>query len=81
MRETSRILSGLTPATLVVLDEVGRGTSTFDGLSIAWAVAEYLHESPSRPKVLFATHFFVETVEDASCFENRPGADIVAEDA
>jgi DNA mismatch repair protein MutS len=57
MRETSRILSGLTPATLVVLDEVGRGTSTFDGLSIAWAVAEFLHESPSRPKVLFATHF------------------------
>ena len=57
MRETSRILAGLTPATLVVLDEVGRGTSTFDGLSIAWAVAEYLHEAPSRPKVLFATHF------------------------
>ncbi len=57
MRETSRILAGLTPRTLVVLDEVGRGTSTFDGLSIAWAVAEYLHESPHRPKVLFATHF------------------------
>ncbi|MGE5189806.1 MAG: DNA mismatch repair protein MutS, partial [Gemmatimonadota bacterium] len=57
MRETSRILAGLTPRTLVVLDEVGRGTSTFDGLSIAWAVAEYLHESEHRPKVLFATHF------------------------
>jgi len=57
MRETSRILAGLTPRTLVVLDEVGRGTSTFDGLSIAWAVAEFLHESPHRPKVLFATHF------------------------
>ncbi len=57
MRETARILSGLTPRTLVVLDEVGRGTSTFDGLSIAWAVAEYLHDSPHRPKVLFATHF------------------------
>ncbi len=57
MRETSRILSGLSPRTLVVLDEVGRGTSTFDGLSIAWAVAEFLHESPDRPKVLFATHF------------------------
>ena len=57
MRETSRILAGLTPRTLVVLDEVGRGTSTFDGLSIAWAVAEHLHESPHRPKVLFATHF------------------------
>jgi DNA mismatch repair protein MutS len=57
MRETSRILAGLTQRTLVVLDEVGRGTSTFDGLSIAWAVAEFLHESPHRPKVLFATHF------------------------
>ncbi len=57
MRETSRIVSGVTPRTLVVLDEVGRGTSTFDGLSIAWAVAEYLHDHPDRPKVLFATHF------------------------
>ncbi|MBI5343285.1 MAG: DNA mismatch repair protein MutS [Deltaproteobacteria bacterium] len=57
MRETSRILSGLTPRTLVVLDEVGRGTSTFDGLSIALAVAEHLHDSSHRPKVLFATHF------------------------
>jgi DNA mismatch repair protein MutS len=57
MRETARILSGHTPRTLVVLDEVGRGTSTFDGLSIAWAVAECLHDSPHRPKVLFATHF------------------------
>lgn len=57
MRETSRILSGLTERTLVVLDEVGRGTSTFDGLSIAWAVAEFLHDSSLRPLVLFATHF------------------------
>ncbi|NJD62549.1 MAG: DNA mismatch repair protein MutS, partial [Deltaproteobacteria bacterium] len=57
MRETARILSGHTARTLVVLDEVGRGTSTFDGLSIAWAVAERLHDSPHRPKVLFATHF------------------------
>ncbi|OGP33874.1 MAG: DNA mismatch repair protein MutS [Deltaproteobacteria bacterium GWC2_65_14] len=57
MRETSRILSGVTPRTLVVLDEVGRGTSTFDGLSIAWAVAEHLHDHADRPKVLFATHF------------------------
>jgi DNA mismatch repair protein MutS len=57
MRETARILSGVTRRTLVVLDEVGRGTSTFDGLSIAWAVAEHLHDHPDRPKVLFATHF------------------------
>ncbi len=57
MRETSRILANLTARTLVVLDEVGRGTSTFDGLSIAWAVAEYLHDAPERPRVLFATHY------------------------
>ena len=57
MRETARILSGITERTLVVLDEVGRGTSTYDGLSIAWAVAEHLHDAPARPKVLFATHF------------------------
>ena len=57
MRETARILEGITERTLVVLDEVGRGTSTYDGLSIAWAVAEHLHDAPSRPKVLFATHF------------------------
>ena len=57
MRETARILDGITDRTLVVLDEVGRGTSTYDGLSIAWAVAEHLHDAPARPKVLFATHF------------------------
>jgi len=57
MRETARILDGITERTLVVLDEVGRGTSTYDGLSIAWAVAEYLHNAPATPKVLFATHF------------------------
>jgi DNA mismatch repair protein MutS len=57
MRETARILAGITGRTLVVLDEVGRGTSTYDGLSIAWAVAEHLHDAPERPKVLFATHF------------------------
>jgi DNA mismatch repair protein MutS len=57
MRETARILAGITDRTLVILDEVGRGTSTYDGLSIAWAVAEHLHDAPARPKVLFATHF------------------------
>jgi DNA mismatch repair protein MutS len=57
MRETARILAGITERSLVVLDEVGRGTSTYDGLSIAWAVAEHLHDAPARPKVLFATHF------------------------
>jgi DNA mismatch repair protein MutS len=57
MRETAHILASLTPRSLVVLDEIGRGTSTFDGISIAWAVAEHLHEAPERPRTLFATHY------------------------
>jgi DNA mismatch repair protein MutS len=57
MVETASILHNLTPRSLVLLDEVGRGTSTFDGLAIAWAVVEELHDRPARPKVLFATHF------------------------
>jgi DNA mismatch repair protein MutS len=56
MRESARLLQGLTERSLLLLDEVGRGTSTFDGLAIAWAMAEYLHDS-TRAKVLFATHF------------------------
>jgi DNA mismatch repair protein MutS len=58
MRETASILAGTTPRSLVILDEIGRGTSTFDGISIAWAVAEYLHDQPAaRPRTLFATHY------------------------
>jgi DNA mismatch repair protein MutS len=57
MVETASILNNLTPRSLVLLDEVGRGTSTFDGLAIAWAVVEELHDRAARPKVLFATHF------------------------
>ncbi len=56
MRETARLLAGLEERSLILLDEVGRGTSTYDGLAIAWSVAEHLHER-SRAKVLFATHF------------------------
>jgi DNA mismatch repair protein MutS len=56
MRETGRLLAGLSPRSLLLLDEVGRGTSTFDGLAIAWSVAEYLHDH-TQAKVLFATHF------------------------
>jgi len=56
MRETARLLKGLGDRSLLLLDEVGRGTSTFDGLAIAWSVAEYLHDR-TRAKVLFATHF------------------------
>jgi DNA mismatch repair protein MutS len=57
MKETADILGHLTPRSLVILDEIGRGTSTFDGISIAWAVAEHLHAAPTRPLVLFATHY------------------------
>src|SRR5262249_35310620 len=58
MQETANILNCATPRSLVVLDEIGRGTATFDGLSIAWAVAEFLATSPKvRPKTLFATHY------------------------
>ncbi|HZY59749.1 MAG TPA: hypothetical protein VFE56_08305, partial [Candidatus Binataceae bacterium] len=56
MRETARLLKGLGERSLLLLDEVGRGTSTFDGLAIAWSVAEYLHDR-TRAKILFATHF------------------------
>ena len=56
MSEVAAILNTATPASLVLLDEVGRGTATFDGLSIAWAVVEYLHEN-ARPRTLFATHY------------------------
>jgi DNA mismatch repair protein MutS len=57
MKETAHIVTHLTARSLVVLDEIGRGTSTFDGISIAWAVAEYLHDAATRPLVLFATHY------------------------
>jgi DNA mismatch repair protein MutS len=58
MLETANILNNATPRSLILLDEIGRGTSTFDGLSIAWAVAEYLHENDNiRAKTLFATHY------------------------
>ncbi len=58
MNETANILNNATPRSLILLDEVGRGTSTFDGLSIAWALVEYLHENPSvAARTLFATHY------------------------
>lgn len=71
MTETAAILHNATPRSLILLDEIGRGTSTFDGLSIAWAVAEHLHNSPDHSaKTIFATHYH-ELTELA---ENLPGA-------
>ena len=57
MNETASILNNISERSLVLLDEIGRGTSTYDGISIAWAISEYLHEHPSRSKTLFATHY------------------------
>lgn len=57
MNETASILNNLSDRSLIILDEIGRGTSTYDGISIAWAIAEYLHQSKERPKTLFATHY------------------------
>jgi len=57
MNETASILNNLSENSLVLLDEIGRGTSTYDGISIAWAISEYLHQHPFKPKTLFATHY------------------------
>lgn len=68
MNETASILNNLSERSLVLLDEIGRGTSTYDGISIAWAISEYLHEHPARAKTLFATHYH-ELNEMTSTFE------------
>jgi DNA mismatch repair protein MutS len=57
MNETASILNNLSDRSLILLDEIGRGTSTYDGISIAWSIAEFLHEHPTKPKTLFATHY------------------------
>ncbi|MEO7446379.1 MAG: DNA mismatch repair protein MutS, partial [Ferruginibacter sp.] len=57
MNETASILNNLTSRSLIILDEIGRGTSTYDGISIAWSIAEFLHQAPEKPRTLFATHY------------------------
>lgn len=57
MNETASIINNISDRCLIILDEIGRGTSTYDGISIAWSIAEYLHQAPQQPKTLFATHY------------------------
>ncbi len=75
MNETASILNNLSPRSLVLLDEIGRGTSTYDGISIAWAIAEYLHGHDARPKTLFATHYH-ELNEMAATFPRIRNANV-----
>ena len=79
MRETSAIMRLATPKSLLLLDEVGRGTSTFDGISIAWAVVEHLYRSEGGPKVLFATHYF-ELTELADKFSGIKNCNIAVKE-
>ncbi|MGJ8745882.1 DNA mismatch repair protein MutS [Polaribacter sp.] len=68
MNETASILNNVSERSLILLDEIGRGTSTYDGISIAWAISEFLHEHPTRAKTLFATHYH-ELNEMTTSFE------------
>ncbi len=81
MNETASIINNLSSRSLILLDEIGRGTSTYDGISIAWAIAEYIHEHPSfRPKTLFATHYH-ELNEMAGQFERIKNYNVAVQES
>ncbi len=67
MSETASILNNLSPRSLVLLDEIGRGTSTYDGVSLAWSIAEFIHSHPTQPKTLFATHYHELNELESKC--------------
>ncbi|MFM7638361.1 MAG: DNA mismatch repair protein MutS [Bacteroidota bacterium] len=67
MIETASILNNLSDRSLVLLDEIGRGTSTYDGVSLAWSIAEYIHSHPAQPKTLFATHYHELNELESKC--------------
>ncbi len=79
MNETATILNNISDRSLVILDEIGRGTSTFDGVSIAWGIAEFLHQHPASPIVLFATHYH-ELNEMANSFKKVKNYHVAAEE-
>lgn len=80
MNETASILNNLSARSLLLMDEIGRGTSTYDGISIAWSIAEYLHEHPLRPKTLFATHYH-ELNDMAESFPRIRNANVAVREA
>jgi DNA mismatch repair protein MutS len=80
MNETASILNNLSDRSLVLLDEIGRGTSTYDGISIAWAITEYLHDNSGRPKTMFATHYH-ELNEMAASFPRIRNANVAVRES
>ena len=80
MNETASILNNVSDRSLILLDEIGRGTSTYDGISIAWAIAEYLHQHPTKAKTLFATHYH-ELNEMCNSFERIKNFNVSVQEA